>query len=275
MDFRQFRVLQTPRPVKAVILVMLLLQVFVGAACALFLLGDPQGEHGPSLLQASAYALGTGVPFLALALLLVSSRSGPRAWENKAGQLLLDAVPRQLARIDLRKEDRSKHLVRFQGRRVPVSRARSDEARTRVDLKLSPDGTTAYYRVTSDKNHRTLVLWLSIDAKPNQATICISAPARHLSPDANLQDLASSTLQGARISGGYTADEVERDEEIGGTGYRTVILRKTFDDEDFLWDPGENHFFSVDLGLMVASFMNECADLLAHDPAATVSTGPE
>src|SRR5699024_5762762 len=152
MDFRQFRVLQTPRPVKAVILVMLLLQVLVGAACALFLLGDPQAEHGPSLLQASAYALGTGVPLLALALLLVSSRSGPRAWENKAGQLLLDAVPRQLARIDLRKEDRSKHLVRFQGRRIAVARARSDEARTQVDLKLSPDGTTAYYRVTSDKN---------------------------------------------------------------------------------------------------------------------------
>lgn len=266
MDFRQFRVLQTPRPVKAVILVMLLLQVLVGAACALFLLGDPQGEHGPSLLQASAYALGTGVPVLALALLLVSSRSGPRAWENKAGQLLLDAVPRQLARIDLREEDRSRDLVRFQGRRVPVSRARSDEARTRVDLKLSPDGTTAYYRLTSDRNNRALVLWLSIDAKPSQATVCVSVPASRVPAGAELGGLAPSTLQGARVSGGYTTDHVERDDQIGGTAYRTLILRRKFEDEDFLWDPGENHFFSVDLGLMLTSFMNECADLLAADP---------
>lgn len=273
MDFRQFRVLQTPRPVKAVILVMLLLQVLVGAACAVALLGDPQGEHGPSLLQASAYALGTGVPFLALALLLVSSRSGPRAWENKAGQLLLDAVPRQLARIDLRREDRSKHLVRFDGRRISVSRARSDETRTRVDLKLSPDGATAYYRVSSDRNDQTLALWLSIDAKPNQATICLSVPAGRLGADAKLQQLASSTLQGARTSGGYAADEVEREDEIGGSAYRTLILRKAFADEDFLWDPGENHFFSVDLGLMVASFMHECADLLAANPRSAEPAG--
>lgn len=274
MDFRQFRVLQTPRPVKAVILAMLLLQVLVGIACALVLFGDPQAEHGPSLLQASAYALGTGVPVLALALLLVSSRSGPRAWENKAGQLLLGTVPAQLARIDLRRQDRSKHMVRFHGRRVPVSRARSDQARTRVDLKLSPDGATAYYRLTSDRNERTLALWLSIDAKPNQATVCLSVPAGRLSTEGTVQQAASSTLEGARDSGGYDVDSVEREEEIGGTAYRTAILRKKFKDEDFLWDPGENHFFSVDLGLMVASFMDECAGLLTVDAAGNDTARP-
>lgn len=268
MDFRQFRVLQTPRPIKGLILAMLVLQVLIGVACALALLAHAESDHGPSLLQASAYALGTGVPLLALALLLVSSRSGPRAWENKAGQLLLDAVPRQLARIDLRRADRSRDLVRFQGRRVSLTRARSDETRTRVDLKLSPDGATAYYRITSDRNGQPLVLWLSIDAKPNQATICVSAPAARIPAGHTLHALAASTLEGARASGGYAADEVVRDDEIGDAAYKTLILRKQFENEDFLWDPGENHFFSVDLGLMVASFMNECADLIARDADA-------
>ncbi|MBB5014672.1 hypothetical protein [Rehaibacterium terrae] len=262
MDLKQLRLGQTPRLTKAVVFLLLALQVAIGLFCAYLFVHSPNTEHS-ALIQAAAYSLGAGVPLFALALLVVTARSGIRAVEARKTALFLDIVPRALSHVDLAPQDPSLGMVAYRGKRLRAARVRPERPPVQLEVGLTRDASTASYRLEAAHHGMPVVLWLSIDLKIDQATVCLRAPEAAIPPGTKLADHCPSTLHGATVSGGYKIDPVERADRIAGRSYRTLILRRSFVGDEFLWDPANTFFFVEDLGLMVASFMRECSALLA------------
>lgn len=267
MDLRQLRISQARPSTKVAVFLLFLLQVLVGIACGLLALYGPVSEHS-SLLQAAAYALGAGLPFFALVLLLVTARTGARAIEARTVQFLTCTIPRKLQQLELEEPDPAKHCKPFNGQGISV-RERRTPTPSQLDLSLSADGSFAFYRLVSRTDEHCLELWLSVDVALTQATVCFFVAKDQLQDNDRLASACVSTLEGASKSGDYRIDDEEPVVTIGGVEHRKLILRKKLSSDEFLWDSSQTFFFATDLGLMVTSFLRDCKHLLAspiHPP---------
>lgn len=268
MDLKQLRVTQAPRTTKGIVFLLLGLQVAIGVFCLyLFLQTDARRLD---LIQASAYALGAGIPLFAVALMLVTSRSGMKAVENRITELFLDLIPGKLSQIDLLEHDPAMRMTEFHGRRLKASRMKLPKAQARICVGLTGNASVAFYAIEAPCAGTRLKLWVSVDLKMDQATVCLHVPAQTLTGNrtdahACIAEHCHSTLEGAKISGGYCADATEPLVTVDGMAMRKLILRKTFASEEFLWDSASTYGFVSDLALMIASFMNEAANLLSID----------
>ena len=277
MDLRQLRLTQAPRTTKGIIFLLVGFQVAIGVFCSyLFLQSDTTRLD---LIQAAAYALGAGVPLFALALILATVRSGFRAIESKITDIFVDLIPRKLSQLDLCHHDFAQRMVEYRGRRLRASRLKPKHVPAKIAVSLTGNASNAYYSVEAAHLGKNLKLWLTVDLKLSQATICLLVPSASLAAGQSISEKCPSTLHGARTSGGYSVDPVEFSESIGGASMRKLILRREFDSDEFLWSSSATYAFISDLVLMVASFMKECAPLLMTDSDAssdtTVSPGLE
>ncbi len=263
MDLRQLRLTQAPRTTKGIVFLLVGLQVVIGVFCSyLFLQSDATRLD---LIQASAYALGAGVPLFALTLILATVRSGFRAIENKITDIFVDLIPKKLSQLDLCQHDFAQRMVEYRGRRLRASRLKPKHVPAKVAVSLTGNVSNAYYSVEAEHAGKNLKLWLAVDLKLSQATICLFVPSSNLSAGQSVSVHCPSTMHGARTSGGYVVDPVEIREGIGGSTMRKLILRRVFDSDEFLWNSSATYAFISDLVLMVASFMKECAPLLVLD----------
>ncbi|PKM08118.1 MAG: hypothetical protein CVV14_05790 [Gammaproteobacteria bacterium HGW-Gammaproteobacteria-4] len=269
MDLRQLRLTQAPRTTKGIIFLLVGFQVAIGAFCSyLFLQSDATRLE---LIQAAAYALGAGVPLFALALILATVRSGFRAIENKITEIFVDLIPKKLSQLDLCYHDFSQSMIEYRGRRLRASRLKPKHVPAKVAVSLTGNASNAYYSVEATHFDKHLKLWLTVDLKLSQATICLFVPSSNLATGQSISDYCPSTLHGARTSGGYVVDPVEISESIGGSPMRKLILRREFVSDEFLWNSSATYAFISDLVLMIASFMKECAPLLATNPEGSSS----
>lgn len=269
MDLRQLRISQARPSIKAAVFLLFLLQVLVGVGCVVLAWYGPVDEHS-SLLQAAAYALGAGLPFFALALLLTTARSGGRAIEARTVQFLTYTIPSKLQQLELDESDPARHGKRFEGKPLK-QRDRRLPTPSRLDLSLSAEGSFAFYKLFSRVDNHSLELWLSVDVALNQATVCFFVEENRLPEGCSLARQCMSTLEGAKKSGNYELDEIEPLLNIGGRPHRKLILRKKLSSDEFLWDSSQTYFFATDLGLMVASFLRECKALLVSPDQASDS----
>lgn len=261
MDLKQLRLTQAPRMTKGIIFLLVGLQVVIGVFCVyLFLQSDATRLD---LIQASAYALGAGVPLFALTLILVTVRSGFRAIENKIVDVFVDLIPKKLSQLDLCQHDFAQRMVEYRGRRLRASRLKPKHIPAKIAVSLTGNASNAYYSIEAAHGGKNLKLWLTVDLKLSQATICLFVPASNIAAGQSISDHCPSTLHGARNSGSYAVDPVEVIERIGGTTMRKLILRREFGSDEFLWNASATYAFIADLVLMIASFMKECAPLLA------------
>lgn len=275
MDLRQLRLTQAPRTTKGIIFLLVAFQVVIGVFCSyLFLQSDAKRLD---LIQASAYALGAGVPLFALTLILATVRSGFRAIENKITDIFVDLIPKKLSQLDLCRHDFAQRMVEYRGRRLRPSRLKPKHVPAKVAVSLTGNASNAYYSVEATHLGKELKLWLTVDLKLSQATICLFVPASSLAAGNGISDHCPSTLHGARTSGGYAVDPVEVSEGIGESPMRKLILRREFDSDEFLWNSSATYAFISDLVLMIASFMKECAPLLVihRDESSDVIAQPD
>lgn len=268
MDLRQLRVTQAPRTTKGIVFLLLGLQVAIGVFCLyLFLQTDTRRLD---LIQSSAYALGAGIPLFAVALMLVTSRSGLKAVESRITELFLDLIPGKLSQVDLLEHDPAQRMTEYRGRRLKASGMKPPSGQARIAVGLTSNASTAFYSVQAPCRGKQLRLWLSVDLKMDQATVCLRVPEHTLACEHNgtrtsIASCCPSTVAGAQTSGGYSVDPVEFPDQIDGIPMRALILRKTFGNDEFLWESASTYGFVSDLALMIASFMKEAANLLATD----------
>jgi hypothetical protein len=267
MDLKELRTAQAPWITKAAVAVFLSAQVAVGLLCAIVAIHASASDK-TALLQAAAYALGIGTPLFILALVIATARKGARAIEGRTNEILLHLLPRELRSIDLLPIDPSQHLTLYEGRRLRLSQVLANRNQPEVRVAMTSGKSTAHYEITAPREGRLVRAWLSVDFNLTQSTVCLRAPTSSLAGK-QLQHFCQSTLEGAVTSGQYHVDGAERMDRIGGMTYATIILRTTFESDEFLWDTARTYFFATDLSLMVASFIRECGDLLAgpHVPS--------
>lgn len=261
MDIKQLRIAQAPWATKVVVFALFLAQVLVGIACAVLVASSPASE-GASLLQAAAYALGLGVPFLALALLLVTARTGIRSIEARTAKFLGEVVPNKLKQLELHEHDPAKTSQPWADG-IKSQRLKRAPHGPNLSLSLSPSGNLAHYRLVFTEDRNPLELWLSVEVSMAQATVCLFLPVADLPETRSLRSHCESTLEGAEKSGGFCVDKREPPvETVGGRPHQKLVLRKQLSSDEVLWDPAQVFFFATDLGLMVESFVRECRPLL-------------
>lgn len=272
MDLKQLRLTQAPRATKAVVFLLLACQVAIGVYCTLLFLRAP-GAAGLDLLQAAAYSFGAGIPLFALALFVLTARSGVGAIEARLTAIFLEVIPRKLSQLDLLEHDPARRLVEYRGKALRANRVRPAGQGTKVMVSLTGDVSTTHFLVEAARAGRMLRLWFSVDLKLTQATVCFRIPERALGAHQTIAQQCRSTLTGAQTSGGYAVDPEEFHDVIEGTPMRVLILRRKFDSDEFLWDSSTTYAFVADLVLMIASFMKECAALL-HAEAPSLDEQP-
>lgn len=267
MDLKELRISQAPRSAKTLILALLLLEVVTGIVCGVYVI-HASADDKSALLQAAAYALGVGMPLFVLALLIATASTGIHAIERRTGDLFFRLIPEKLKQINLDEHDPAAHAITYKGRGSRVARKTKVDTSTTIRIGTISDASTAYYEITTCFRDQSLRLWISVDLALKQATVCLRVPLTRLG-GRDIADRCRSTLEGARVSGGYTSDRIERHDAIGGETLKTLILRTKFDSDEFLWDSTKTYFFVTDLCLMVTSFMRECAGLLHVDEVAS------
>ncbi|MDN5923489.1 MAG: hypothetical protein L0H70_00655, partial [Xanthomonadales bacterium] len=263
MDLKQLRITQAPRATKIIVFVLFLIEVLVGVTCVVLTWYSSASNQAP-LLQAAAYALGAGLPLLALTLLLATARTGVRAIKAQTAHFLSYGIPAELSRLELDSTDPAHRCQPFSGKSSKPAQ-RQTHAGCQLNLSLNPDGASAFYRLSRQtRSGQVVELWLSVDVALVQVTVCFYIESSRLEQTCSVASICKSTIEGATKSGGYQIDKEEPMTMIGGKRYCKLVARKKVEADDFLWDAAQTFFFTADLNLMVVSFMSECKAQLSR-----------
>ncbi|MDT0618012.1 hypothetical protein RM531_05970 [Salinisphaera sp. P385] len=257
MDPQQLRTSQTPAHAKAAIVVLLMLLTSIGiAAAAAAYWFFP--ENYDALLQAAAYSLGISVPLLCLAILLSYTRFGGRTTREKLARFLTVELPGVLAETPLSYDVSREDFRHFDGDRRPITPLPGPP--NDIRLVLEPLTHKAYYLISSPALAGTELLF-SVELALPGITVCVFVNRKQgaAEPDETLRERFASSIDGAESSGGYRVDKAMPWRDVAGAEHRTLIFRKQTASDDFLVDEQEKLFFSIDLGLMMASLASDIA----------------
>lgn len=274
MELRELRIESTPLAAKIFIFALLVLQVAAGLLAG-YLFFFASADVKPLYILAASTALSVGLPIFVAAVFLATAKTGPRGIEDRTRKILAVTIPRALRNIRVNESDEFANLTEYMRSHIAKS-ANAPGSLITVQGIIHASCNSASYRLCSESslsngNCGPIELLLGVDITISTINIMLGIPLNELQTGDDgkqmIRDIAPSTLQGMRVSGGYTIDEHEPlSHRSNGRSYQFVIARKHINTDNFIWDSTQSYFFAADFALGVASFVRECQAYLRVKP---------